>query len=237
MPRREFENRIIQGDRLAVLKRLPASSVDLLLTDPPYGMRYRAKKWGKPMAGDGNLAWFPPVIREAYRVLKPDRYIYLFTNEHGLSTFREEMGQAGFNVKRLLVWVKDQHTLGDLRGDYANQTEYLLFGKKGRRLLQGKRDRNVLFCQAGLPQAPAPDREAGGSSAFPHPKEQPAGRAGARSLRGLGHALQSGQGSGAQVYRHRDRSWLRRGREAKGGRAEPPAGPRPDGSRRLSSRG
>jgi len=108
-------------------------------------MRYRAKAGSRPIVGDDDLSWFRPVIRECYRVLRPNTHAYIFCNEYGLATFRAEMAAAGFKVKRLLVWVKDQHTAGDLGGDYANRTEYLLFGHKGRRLLSGHRDTNVLF--------------------------------------------------------------------------------------------
>jgi site-specific DNA-methyltransferase (adenine-specific) len=139
-----FVDKIIQGDCREILREVPAESVDLLLTDPPYGMRYRAKAGSRPIVGDGDLSWFRPFIREAYRVLRPDTHAYIFCNEYGLATFRAEMAAAGFKVKRLLVWVKDQHTAGDLGGDYANRTEYVLFGHKGRRLLNGHRDANVL---------------------------------------------------------------------------------------------
>jgi site-specific DNA-methyltransferase (adenine-specific) len=108
-------------------------------------MRYRAKAGSRPIIGDDDLSWFQPFIREAYRVLRPNTHAYLFCNEYGLATFRTEMAAAGFKVKRLLVWVKDQHTAGDLKGDYANRTEYLLFGHKGRRKLNGHRDANVIF--------------------------------------------------------------------------------------------
>jgi site-specific DNA-methyltransferase (adenine-specific) len=140
-----FVNKIIQGDCREILARLPDESVDLLLTDPPYGMRYRAKAGSRPIVGDDDLSWFAPVIRECFRVLRPNTHAYLFCNEYGLATFRAEMAAAGFKVKRLLVWVKDQHGPGDTKGDYANRTEYLLFGHKGRRLLNGHRDANVLF--------------------------------------------------------------------------------------------
>ncbi len=140
-----FVDKIIQGDCRTILGRLPAESVDLLLTDPPYGMRYRSRAGGRPIVGDTDLSWFRLFIQEAYRVLRPDTHAYLFCNEYGLATFRAEMAAAGFKVKRLLVWVKDQHTAGDLGGDYANRTEYLLFGHKGRRRLNGHREANVLF--------------------------------------------------------------------------------------------
>ena len=34
----EWENQIIQGDCLELMKQLPDKSVDLVLTDPPYGL-------------------------------------------------------------------------------------------------------------------------------------------------------------------------------------------------------
>ncbi len=35
---KEWENQIIQGDCLELMKRIPDKSVDLVLTDPPYGL-------------------------------------------------------------------------------------------------------------------------------------------------------------------------------------------------------
>ncbi len=140
----KYVNKILSGDCLEVLTRLPASSVDLILTDPPYGMNYRPKTFG-PIAFDKTTDWFPEFIREAHRVLKPDRHIYVFTNDHCIGPFRAALRAEGFTLKRTLVWVKDQHTMGDLKGDYANRTEFVLFGHKGRRTLHGNRESNVLF--------------------------------------------------------------------------------------------
>lgn len=36
--------------------------------------------------------------------------------------------------------------MGDLEGDYAPQYEMILFGAKGRRLLNGSRDSNIVPC-------------------------------------------------------------------------------------------
>lgn len=55
------------------------------------------------------------------------------------------MENVGFTPKRTLVWVKNNHTSGDLEGDYANKTEFILYGHKGRKLLSGSRETNVLF--------------------------------------------------------------------------------------------
>jgi DNA modification methylase len=37
-----FENRIIAGDCVRVMLEMPAESVDLVVTDPPYLARYQA---------------------------------------------------------------------------------------------------------------------------------------------------------------------------------------------------
>lgn len=35
----QYINKIIQGDCLEVMKKMPDKSVDLVLTDPPYGIK------------------------------------------------------------------------------------------------------------------------------------------------------------------------------------------------------
>jgi site-specific DNA-methyltransferase (adenine-specific) len=106
-------------------------------------MRYRSKGWGI-MPFDRDTAWFPAFAREAYRLLKNDRHLYVFCNDHCIGPFRAALLEAGFTPKRTLVWVKDQHTGGDLSGDYANRTEFILYAQKGRRALEGRRGDNVL---------------------------------------------------------------------------------------------
>lgn len=137
------------GNCLEVMKTLPDNSVDAIVTDPPYGMNYQSsrrtatKKFNK-IINDKNIEWFYNFIIDSYRVLKNNSHIYIFCNEYNVSNFRDLQQKAGFNNKRTLIWVKNNHTSGDLHGDYANKTEFINFAQKGRRLLNGKRDVNVL---------------------------------------------------------------------------------------------
>lgn len=133
-------NQIIHGDCLEVLKTFPDKSIDLVLTDPPYGMDYqsswRTDKYEK-IVGDISLDWLNPFLSEAYRVLKDDTHIYLFCNDFAISDFRNALESARFNVKWAIVWIKNNHTSGDLEGDYANKTEFIVWAHKGRRILNG----------------------------------------------------------------------------------------------------
>lgn len=145
----DFINKIICGDCLEVMKNIPDKSVDIVLTDPPYGMNYQsARRTATPqfekIENDVSLEWIKPFIKEAYRVLKDNTHIYLFCNDYAISDFRWELESVGFTPKRTLVWVKNNHTSGDLEGDYGNKTEFILYAQKGRRALNGKRETNVL---------------------------------------------------------------------------------------------
>lgn len=50
----------------------------------------------------------------------------------------------GFHIKKLLYWQKPNHTVGDLKGDYGERMEPILFMHKGVRKLYGKRRSNTL---------------------------------------------------------------------------------------------
>jgi site-specific DNA-methyltransferase (adenine-specific) len=99
--------------------------------------------------------------REAFRILKPDRHLYCFCRFDTYPRFFRAFASAGFKMKRTLIWVKDNHGSGDLKGDYAPRDEWVIFAQKGRRTLRGKRKDNILT----IPKVP--------SAKLRHPTEKP----------------------------------------------------------------
>jgi len=144
----DFINKIICGDCLEVMKKIPDGVVDLVLTDPPYGMAYvssRRKRKFKPIENDGgDLTWFDSFACHAMRASSQNSHLYSFCNEYAMSDYRMLLSQQGFSLKRALVWIKNNHTSGDLSCDYGNMTEFILYANKGRKSLNGKRSNNVL---------------------------------------------------------------------------------------------
>lgn len=135
------------ADCLALLKQLPSESIDLVVIDPPYGMDYvsgRRKQKFNRIINDDNVAWMEALIPLLYRKLKENTHSYLFCNDYSLGDLRTAFKASKFQVKRTLIWEKNNHTAGDLEGDYANKTEFILYAQKGRRLLNGKRCTNIL---------------------------------------------------------------------------------------------
>jgi site-specific DNA-methyltransferase (cytosine-N4-specific) len=58
------------GDSLAILKKLPPSSIDLVVTSPPYALHFK-KEYGN-VDKDGYVGWLLPFAREIRRVLKEE---------------------------------------------------------------------------------------------------------------------------------------------------------------------
>ncbi|MDN7145281.1 DNA methyltransferase [Liquorilactobacillus mali] len=134
-----------QGDCLELMKNIPDESVDMVLTDPPYGMafqsRYRTSMYEK-IKGDQNLDWLDDFVEEIFRVSKNNTAHYMFCSYHHIDIFKQAI-QKRFNVKNIITWVKNNTSMGDLKGDFAPKTEFIIFFQKGRRLINGKRDSNV----------------------------------------------------------------------------------------------
>ena len=137
---------LLHGDCLELMKDIPDGSVDMVLTDPPYGMSfqsdYRKNKYDK-IKGDSDLNWLDDFVNEMYRVSKPNAAHYVFCSFHHIDKFKQAI-ERKFKIKNILTWVKNNTSMGDLKGDFAPKTEFIIFFHKGRRFINGKRDSNVL---------------------------------------------------------------------------------------------
>jgi site-specific DNA-methyltransferase (adenine-specific) len=108
-------------------------------------MRIARERFDAIENDDGfDAEWQREWMREAYRVLRDDAHFYAFCSDHHLGGFREVAASVGFTVKRTLVWHKGGGGIGDLAGDYAHETEFVMFAHKGRRALTGGRISNLM---------------------------------------------------------------------------------------------
>lgn len=66
--------RLLQGDCLDIMKTLPDSSIDFIVTDPPYGISYQSARRTDRSARfpkiKNDAAPFVEFIPEAFRILK-----------------------------------------------------------------------------------------------------------------------------------------------------------------------
>ena len=138
--------RIWQGDCLELMKNIPDGSVDLVLTDPPYGMgfksNYRKEKYNE-IKNDKSLEWLEKYVCECFRILKDNTAVYCFCSWHNIDVFKQAI-EKKFKIKNILIWEKNNTSMGDLKGSYAPKYEMIIFAHKGRKLLNGFRYADII---------------------------------------------------------------------------------------------
>jgi site-specific DNA-methyltransferase (adenine-specific) len=128
------------------IKQVLDSSIDLVVTDPPYGMKFQSnhrKVKHKSIQNDDNLDWLDGWVVELKRVCKDEAHLYVFCSWHNVDIFKQSLG-AYFNIKNILIWEKNNTGMGDLEGDYAPKYEMIIFCSNGIKKLNGGRDANIL---------------------------------------------------------------------------------------------
>lgn len=138
---------LINDDSLNFIKTIPANSIDLVLTDPPYGIEFqshRRKEIYDKIKNDNSLEWLGNFFSECNRIMKDNTAIYCFCSWHNVDIFKKAF-EKNFKLKNVLVWVKNNHGSGDLQASYAPKYEFILYGNKGRRKFTGKRMEDVFF--------------------------------------------------------------------------------------------
>lgn len=127
------------GDCLELIKEIPDSSIDLVVTDPPYKVTKKGcygtmgGYWTKDITNKGKIFENNDVsskdyMKELYRVLKDKTILYIMTNNINLFEMIDEGQNAGFKFVKALIWEKGNKICGRY---YMNCFEYILLLRKG----------------------------------------------------------------------------------------------------------
>lgn len=140
--RGELGSRIICGDALQVLKTLPKKSVDLIVTDPPYGDNIGYGLRHVRIAGNEHPLLALQALTAAYRVLKADATAYMFCGMRHLWFIRSFFTQyTRYKLRETIIWDKVSMGLGH---DFRKQYECILVLEKGRPQYRNPRMLNLL---------------------------------------------------------------------------------------------
>lgn len=132
--------KLLHGDCLNEIKKIPDNFVDLIITDPPYPTTARgsAGNSGGMLQKDINKKGLvfthndidcEKYAPEFYRVLKDGSHCYVMTNHVNLIHMLNTFTTNDFHFIKSLIWNKGNKIMGQY---YMSQFEYILFFRKGR---------------------------------------------------------------------------------------------------------
>ena len=134
---------IKQGDCLELMKDIPDESIDLVITDPPYGIgltpqRITGKFKGTIVLNDDNLEWLDNWIEEIYRISK--NIVCVFCGWQKVDVFKQSL-EKRFICKNILVWDKCWFGIGN---NYRPNYELCILCCKSNFTIKSKNKSNIL---------------------------------------------------------------------------------------------
>jgi site-specific DNA-methyltransferase (adenine-specific) len=109
-------NEIYQGDSLKLMKEIPDESIDLLVTDPPFAIDFRAKRNNYNRTPENVLEGYNEIpqekyfeftlnwIKQSYRILKQTGSMYVVSGWTNLKDILNALDETRFITVNHIIW-------------------------------------------------------------------------------------------------------------------------------------
>lgn len=150
----DFLNRLHKRDALEFIRSLPAQSIDMLATDPPYSsgglhLSARTQSTGTKYIQSETKTeyedfdfdnmdqrswafWCHTWLSAAHRVLKTGGLVVCFIDWRQLATLTDVVQAAGFTFRGIAVWDKTNGRCRPRNGGFKQQAEFIVWASKGK---------------------------------------------------------------------------------------------------------
>ena len=137
-------HRLMCGDSTsidAVERLMDGQKADMVFTDPPYGYKYQSNHQSQHdmLKNDDKILDFLPIC---HAFMENNSAIYVCTSHQVVDKWKP-LVEENFKYKNMIIWKKNNWSMGDLKGSFAGQHEIILFAHKGSVTLEGKRDSDI----------------------------------------------------------------------------------------------
>ncbi|HJU30871.1 MAG TPA: site-specific DNA-methyltransferase [Hyphomicrobiaceae bacterium] len=188
-------NRVLVGDCLAELARLPSASVDLVFADPPYNLQLERQllrpnntvvdgvddDWDKFSSFADYDRFSRAWLAECRRVLKPDGAIWVIGSYHNIFRLGVALQDLGFWLQNDIVWRKT-NPMPNFRGKrFTNAHETLIWAGRDARsrvtfnyeAMKALNDDVQMRSDWLFPICSGPERLKDGAGRKAHPTQKP----------------------------------------------------------------
>ncbi len=139
-----YSNRILLGDCVSELKKIPSSSIDLVFADPPYNLQLSREllrpnntrvdgvhqDWDKFNSFSAYDAFCREWLGECRRVLKPDGAIWVIGSYHNIFRLGCALQDTGYWLLNDVIWRKT-NPMPNFRGRrFTNAHETLIWASR-----------------------------------------------------------------------------------------------------------
>ncbi len=140
-------NRIVQGDCLAELKKIPDASVDLVFADPPYNLQLAGdllrpndtrvdgvdQAWDKFASFAEYDRFSRAWLSEAQRILKPNGALWVIGSYHNIFRVGACLQDLGFWIQNDVIWRKT-NPMPNFRGKrFTNAHETMIWAARDQK--------------------------------------------------------------------------------------------------------
>jgi DNA modification methylase len=181
-------DRVVRGDARDVLDRLPADSVHLAITSPPYNVKIPYRGYSDDLSPEQYLAWLRGVWQSLHRVLVPGGRFVLNVAPTSIKEFRPihhdlstDLRQLGYIMRTEIIWYKQTMGRRTAWGSWRSPSnphvvpswEYVLVFSKDQWNLPGDRSlvdigaREFERCSDGFWRIPPERKRSGHPAPFP----------------------------------------------------------------------
>jgi len=138
--------RLLHGDSLEVLRRIPDHSADMIFADPPYflsngGVTCRGGQmvavdkgaWDRSRGADDDHWFHLRWLAECQRILTPDGTIWVSGTRHNIFSVGFAMQQLGYKLLNDVVWQKPNPPPNLCIRYFTHSTEVILWASRSPR--------------------------------------------------------------------------------------------------------
>lgn len=121
----KFKNKILCGDCIEILQKVPQPFADLVFADPPFNIGYQYDKYHDKVEKNNYIAWTEDWMRACLHVLKPQGSFYIAIGDDYAAHVRLIGDKLGLTCRNWIIW---HYTFGQqTRAKFARAHTHIFY--------------------------------------------------------------------------------------------------------------